>query len=258
MSPVVIGALIGAVLTLLLILANEVFGLLSSDRFPNAAFRWSAYLWFGLLSLFLGMSVAGSAGGAAEIDIDQVQFYGLFVLHLALMIFLAGWWVLSGRKPVLDFMNLRTDSLARDTAIGLFVGFGGWLFTMTAALTVSLIVQQLGLLPDDAAPPAMVDYMVNLAIWQKLLIILSAMTVEEFFYRGWLQKRFGLIVSTVVFAISHAGYGQPMFLIGVTAISLVIGVTFYYTRRLWPCIVAHGVFDAIQLLVIVPLITKYI
>ena len=82
------------------------------------------------------------------------------------------------------------------------------------------------------------------------------MTVEELFFRGWLQKRIGLLASTLIFAVSHAGYGQPFMLIGVTTISLVIGFTFYKTRNLVPCIIAHGVFDAIQIFLIVPFALK--
>jgi membrane protease YdiL (CAAX protease family) len=36
-------------------------------------------------------------------------------------------------------------------------------------------------------------------------------------------------------------------------ISLVIGWVFHRTGRLLPCIVVHGVFDSIQLLVVIPL-----
>jgi membrane protease YdiL (CAAX protease family) len=93
---------------------------------------------------------------------------------------------------------------------------------------------------------------------RKILIVLSAMTIEEAFFRGWLQKRVGLVASTILFAVGHAGYGQPFMLVGVLVISLVIGYTFYRTKNLVPCIVAHGVFDAIQLFVIVPVALKFI
>ena len=82
------------------------------------------------------------------------------------------------------------------------------------------------------------------------------MTVEEFFFRSFLQKRIGLVASTILFALAHFTYGNPMMLIGVTMISLVIAVTFYRTRNVVPGIIAHGVFDAIQLFVIVPAFVK--
>jgi membrane protease YdiL (CAAX protease family) len=82
------------------------------------------------------------------------------------------------------------------------------------------------------------------------------MTVEEFFFRSFLQKRIGLVASTILFALAHFSYGNPLMLIGVTVISTVIGIAFYRTRNVLPGIIAHGVFDAIQLFVIVPLAVK--
>jgi len=78
------------------------------------------------------------------------------------------------------------------------------------------------------------------------------MTVEEGFFRGFLQPRVGLLVSSVLFAFAHFSYGLPSLAIGVFTISLLIGYTFDRTRSLVPCIVVHGVFDAIQLLVVLP------
>jgi len=89
--------------------------------------------------------------------------------------------------------------------------------------------------------------------WKKALLVLSAMTVEEAFFRAWLQKRIGLIASTTLFALAHFTLGQPLLLIGVALISLVIGFTFYRTKNVLPGVVAHGVFDAVQLFVIIPI-----
>src|SRR5438045_3467298 len=92
------------------------------------------------------------------------------------------------------------------------------------------------------------------AAWKKGMLVLSAMTIEEAFFRGWLQKRVGLIASTLLFALAHASLGQPFLLIGVTFISLVISFVFYRTKNLIPDIIAHGIFDAIQLFVTIPIV----
>ena len=59
-----------------------------------------------------------------------------------------------------------------------------------------------------------------------------------------------------VFALAHFTLGQPLLLIGVAVISLVIGFTFYRTKNVLPGVVAHGVFDAVQLFVIIPIAFK--
>ena len=48
------------------------------------------------------------------------------------------------------------------------------------------------------------------------------------------------------------GRTAHLVLIGVTVVSLVIGIAFFRTRNVLPGVIAHGVFDAIQLFVIVP------
>jgi membrane protease YdiL (CAAX protease family) len=102
----------------------------------------------------------------------------------------------------------------------------------------------------------MIAWLAALPLWKKGMIVFSAMTVEEAFFRGWLQKRVGVILSTILFALAHSGFGQPLLLIGISVISLIIGLTFYRTKNLIPCIIIHGVFDGVQLFVIIPVIVK--
>jgi len=186
----------------------------------------------------------------------DIPFVQLFLLHAILIAFLAGWWLASGRPALREFLNIRHEKPAEVVAIGLSVGVGGWIITIVMALLVALLLQALGVFDQPPEPPAMIGWMANLAIWKKALIILSAMTVEEFFFRSFLQKRVGLVASTVLFSLAHFTYGNPLMLIGVTVISLVIGITFRRTKNVIPGIIAHGVFDAIQLFVIVPLAVK--
>jgi membrane protease YdiL (CAAX protease family) len=238
---------------LAIVVLNERFGLLRCDRFPNAAVKWFAYFWLGLLMIGMALVVTGSAltPQTAEM-LRETPFYSLFAIHVALVVFLLVWWLLTGRPPVREFLNIRYERPAEVVAIGTTVGVAGWIITITTALLVALLLRGVGAIDAPQEPPAMIGWMANLAIWKKALIILSAMTVEEFFFRSFLQKRIGLIASTILFSLAHFTYGNPLLLIGVTVVSLVIGITFYRTRNVIPGVIAHGVFDAIQLFVIVP------
>jgi membrane protease YdiL (CAAX protease family) len=247
---------VSTLLTGALIFANERYGLLASDRFPSVGVKWLAYGWIWFLITILTALVAQStvAGG---IDPAAISFWSLFTLHLLLIIFLIGWWLMAGRPPITRYLNLQRKDLGESLLLGVVVGVAGWVITIAIAIAVGLVLRATGMLPDDAQPSPVIPWMAALPIWKKALIVFSAMTVEEAFFRGWLQKRVGLVLSTILFAVSHAGYGQPLLLIGVTVVSLVIGITFYRTRNLWPCIVAHGVFDAIQLFILVPAVLKF-
>ena len=216
-----------------------------------------AYVWLGLFMLFIALLVTGSSLKTPTAkELAATPFYRLFALHAILIVFLIVWWLLSGRPRITDYLNIRTEGTGEAVMTGFAVGFGGWLFTLAVALVIGLILAAAGLIPKNPQPSPMIGYMAALPLWKKAVIVFSAMTVEEAFFRGWLQKRIGLLASTTLFAVAHSGLGQPLLLIGVFVISIIIGFTFYRTKNLIPGIIAHGVFDAIQLFVIIPVLFR--
>jgi membrane protease YdiL (CAAX protease family) len=239
-----------------IIVMNERYGIFRCDHFPSPAAKYGAYVWLGLIMfLLMFLVVASSQRVPTAQELARAPFYTLFLLHAILIVFLIGWWLLTRRPPIREFLNIRRP-YAQSIFGGFAVGLAGWIVTIALAATIALILRQTGILPKDMQPPPMIAWMANLPAWKKALVVLSAMTVEEAFFRGWLQKRVGLIVSTILFATAHVGLGQPFLLIGVTIISLIIGFTFYRTKNLIPGVIAHGVFDAVQLFVVIPIAFK--
>lgn len=246
-----------AVVWIAMVYLNERYNLFSADHFATPAHKWAAYAWLGLFMFGLALMIVGSAlRPPTARDLSRTPFYSLFTLHAILIVFLAGWWLLTRRPALTDYLSIRTDRPGEAVMTGFAVGIGGWLATITLALAIALVLSALGLIPKDPEPSPMIAWMANLPIWKKTLIVLSAMTVEEAFFRGWLQKRVGLVASSLLFALAHSGLGQPLLLIGVGIISLVIGFTFYRTKNLIPGIIAHGVFDFVQLFVIIPVVFR--
>lgn len=239
-----------------MLVLNERMNLFG-DRFASGAQKWIAYVWLGAFLLVLTMAiVASSTVEPTQAQLAKMPFYSLFAMHAILVAFLAGWWLLAGRPPIRRFLNIQPEHQGEAVLTGLAVGVGGWMFTIAIALVIALLLQASGMIPKEPKPPAMVVWIATLPAWKKAVLVLSAMTVEEAFFRGWLQKRIGLIASTILFALAHAGYGQPFLLIGVALISLVIGTTFYRTKNIIPGVIAHGVFDAVQLFVVIPIAFK--
>lgn len=242
---------------LAIVLLNERSNLLSCDRFSSTGAKWFAYVWLGGFMVLLAMLVTGSALTTVTAkQLTDTPFYSLFLMHVILVTFLVGWWVATGFPNLREFLNIRHERPAEVVAIGVSVGVGGWMITILSAMLVAFFLQATGVLDKPPDPPPMIGWMATLPWWKKALIVLSAMTVEEAFFRSFLQKRIGLVASTILFGLAHFTYGNPLLLIGVTVISLVIGVTFYRTKNVIPGVIAHGVFDAIQLFVIVPIAFK--
>lgn len=259
MSTIYIATSLALVLAVLLIAANERFALFSQDVFPTRSHKAGAYAaLIGLFGLLAFLVSASSEAPATAEQLSTMPFWSLFTMHGILLVFLAIWWSLTGRPALGTFFSIRRESAGDDTMAGLALGVGGWFITISIAIVVGLVLQAMGQIGDDVTPPAAVPWMAALPVWKKCLIIFSAMTVEELFFRAWLQKRIGLVLSTILFVIAHAGFGQPLMFIGIGVISLVIGITFHRTKSLVPCIVAHGVFDAIQLFIIIPVAVQFL
>ncbi|HEV7570430.1 MAG TPA: type II CAAX endopeptidase family protein [Thermoanaerobaculia bacterium] len=240
-----------------MIVMNERYRLFSVDRFSSTTMKIIAYAWLGILMFGLVILITGSSLRIPTAqELARVPFYSLFGLHAILFVFLLGWWLLTQRPPLGEFLNIPRRGNGEAVLTGFAVGVGGWIVTISIALIIGLLLVASGLMPKNPQPSPMIGWMAALPLWKKCVIVLSAMTIEEAFFRGWLQKRIGVIASTILFALAHSGLGQPFLLIGVTLISLVIGFTFYRTKNLIPGIIAHGIFDAVQLFVIIPVVFK--
>ena len=240
-----------------LIYLNERYRLFSSDEFSSPATKWIAYVWLGVFLFSLTFLIVGSSQHPPTAkDLSKVPFYSLFTLHAILFTFLVGWWLLTRRPPLGRFLTIPREGAGEAVMTGFAVGVGGWIVTILLALAIALILAATGVIPKNPQPSPMIGWMAALPLWKKATIVMSAMTIEEAFFRGWLQKRIGLIASTTLFALAHSGLGQPLLLIGVAIISLIIGFTFYRTKNLIPGVIAHGIFDAVQLFVIIPVVFK--
>ncbi|MGH9361704.1 MAG: lysostaphin resistance A-like protein, partial [Thermoanaerobaculia bacterium] len=147
----------------------------------------------------------------------------------------------------------RAPQPAREVGLGLVLGVAIWAAALGVLMAVALLVLALGgeeLLPK--APPALVPWIAALPWSVRLLVSLSAGAVEETFFRGFLQPRVGIFLATLLFALAHASYGQPLMLVGVAVLSLLYGALVRWRQSVWAAIAAHALFDAVQLLVIVP------
>jgi len=177
-----------------------------------------------------------------------------------LLFFLACYFALSGRRSIAEFLRLKSEHPAADIARGAFIGLAGWLLTIVTATVLLgvwyLVTRRLGAESGSNAISPTIEWLVSRPLSVKLLIVASAMVVEELFFRSFLQTRVGPVAATLMFTAAHGAYGQPLMLVGILVISTVLSITFARFRSVLPCIAAHGVFDAIQLFVVIPFILR--
>ncbi|HVG10615.1 MAG TPA: type II CAAX endopeptidase family protein [Thermoanaerobaculia bacterium] len=161
-------------------------------------------------------------------------------------------------RQFLSQFGFMAPDVPREIGVGVLVGIGSWGAVLAVAVVLGLIIMALG--GEDALPkqpPALIPWIVALPFGVRILISLSAGVVEETFFRGFLQPRIGIFLSTLLFVLAHSSYGQPFMLVGIGTLSLIYAFLVRWRQNIWPAIAAHFLFDAVQLLFIIPTLLKY-
>lgn len=224
-------------------------GAFRSDAFPDPRRRAGALVALGVTLAATTILPAFSLG--RPIDPARLSLLSILALQQLLALFLLSWWLLAGRPPLREFLALSTPDPARQARLGLVVGVAGWGLTVAAGLVVLGVLRFAGV--DEVRPiPPLVRWLASQPFGSRLVLVAAAMTVEEVFFRSFLQRRLGAAPASILFLVSHGGYGDPLFFVGLLAITVVLSETFERTGSVVAPMVAHGVFDAVQLLVILP------
>ena len=190
----------------------------------------------------------------AQFNPGELWFPLVFLGHAVLTVFLFLWWRLRGDVSLREFLSLSGEDLGSKVSDGLWYGAGCWVFAIAASMTMGNFAETVGGYTAPTSPPPVIVWMAELSVARKLAIVVMSMTVEEAFYRGFLQSRIGLMPSSILFAMGHYNYDSPFLVVGVFAVSLVIGRCFERTRDLLPCMIAHAVFNGVQLMVVLPFV----
>ena len=227
---------------------------------PDGVLRRGA-AWTGLaIGLYLGVFLALGALGVEIAWSPPASSASLFLVHVILLLSMALWFGLgvagadlSEPGLVARQLGLSAERPVFELLVGAGVGLGIWAAVLTCVVAFGILLSGVGL--EGALPggmPPMVEWIIAQPLWLRLLVSLSAGVVEELFFRGFLQPRIGLVGATVLFALAHLGYGEPFMLFGITLLSLSYGLLAKWRGSIYASIAAHAVFDAVQLLVLIP------
>jgi membrane protease YdiL (CAAX protease family) len=213
-------------------------------------------LWIGV---FLALAQVGLPPGPPR----AVAVPELFALHALFLVALLLWFLVGhagatppGRSLAAVFreqLGLAARNPVREAALGLGLGLLMWPALLVSLVVAAALLVMFGgqaLLPDE--PPGLIVWIAALPVPVKLGVALSAGVVEEVFFRGFLQPRVGVGVSTLLFVLAHLSYDQPFMLVGITLLSLFFAFLVEWRQNLWPAIAAHFLFDAVQLLFLIP------
>jgi membrane protease YdiL (CAAX protease family) len=224
-------------------------GCFERDHFPDERRRAGALVAFGVTLAATTILPAFQLG--RPIDPRRLSLPSILALQQLLALFLLVWWLLSGRPPLRKFLALETSDPVGQAKLGVGVGLAGWGLTVAAGLIVLGVLRFAGL--EEVRPiPPLVRWLASQPFGSRLVLVAAAMTVEEAFFRSFLQRRLGAVPASILFLVSHGGYGDPLFFVGLLAITATLAVTFEKTGSVVAPMVAHGVFNGVQLLLILP------
>lgn len=255
--PVLFGS--GLVLIVVFMVHGVRRGGFDRDAFPTAGRRRFALglLFFVLLTFVIVPFASGISGGAPENR--KISPASAFATPMLVLVFLSGYYLLSGKPPVLDFLKLRTEHPFRLLGVGVPIAGFAWAAAIAGSVAVELVLNLLvgAHAPKPGVSP-LIHAIVEMPVPMKVGIVLSAMFFEEAFFRSFLQPRIGAVGATLFFTLAHGVYGEPLMLVGILVLSAVLALTFELYQNALPGIMAHGAFDAFQLFVLIPLAMKVV
>ena len=152
-----------------------------------------------------------------------------------------------GRRGIgLDRFDPRADGL---------VGLGLWIASFVLVLILAWVFSPFGQREVDFLPN-------ELPLWFRwidaLVIAVTAGVTEEVVVRGYAQTRLEqlrvptavvLVLPTALWGVLHLYQGASAALT-IFCLGMLYAWYFHRTRRLWPIIIAHGLFDLTQLVLL--------
>ncbi len=251
LNPLDVVLLLGVACPLLpaIVWTAERKGCFRIDTFPSDAFLRSGLALFTFVLVLTTLMPAAALG--RRIDPGKLTLPRLLALQAVLLLFLLVWWLLSARPPLRSFLCLTGPHPLQQAGVGVVVGLAGWGLTVATGALLVLVTRAFHL-PTPGGLTPLVAGLARLPAIERLAIVAAAMTVEEFYFRSFLQRRLGAFPAAALFLVAHAGYGDPLFFVGLLAITAVLTLSFARTGSAIAAIAAHGTFDAIQLLLVLP------
>lgn len=74
-------------------------------------------------------------------------------------------------------------------------------------------------------------------------LFLVRVFLEEWFFRGFLTPKLGVILSSVFFALGHLAYGSIIEIIGAFVLGIFLSSMYKKNKNLWPNVFAHIIYN---------------
>lgn len=176
----------------------------------------------------------------SPIGMDGIILQGIMFAALALIG--VGWLSRKGMKEALNRLDIRKPSKKE---LGLSLAFTGIILGLVIAVGLAVSA----FYPEylNSGSDATVKMLGEITIAVAVIVSLCAGIGEELLFRGAMQPRFGILLTSVIFTVAHIQYPNPIQLGSLFAMSLIFG----YERQkagTVACIITHTLYDFFVLL----------
>lgn len=129
----------------------------------------------------------------------------------------------------------------RDTIYG-FLGF-------LALVAISLVLNVLFYYAGVGDYHNVVETVEGFPPYLIMFMIFFAPISEELFFRRLLTEKFGILISAVVFSISHFAYGSVIEIVGAFFMGIALGWLYKFSNSVIPVIISHLLFNLTSVIV---------
>lgn len=168
------------------------------------------------------------------------------ILNLVVLVLPVILWISfvhdTGPGGVARELGLDARDAPRQSLIGVAVAVGFILLIAAVAAVVSQFVH----IPENERA---LDIAKGLDVGSALIVATGAALSEEIYFRGFLQRRIGVVAQAVLFSLAHLSYVNVLEIAVTFALGLAFGLIRRQTGSLWAPVAAHFAFDFLELLV---------
>ena len=139
----------------------------------------------------------------------------------------------------LDFSSLKGKKLVSTIADSLKL----FVYMLALYFAIAIILSLFNLLDSDKVSTLLKSQ----PIYVLFIAVFFSPIAEEIFFRGYLQNKFGAVLSAIAFGSLHYyPYFSLAEILGALAIGLLLGSYVRKNNNLFPAIVAHMLFNALS------------
>lgn len=158
------------------------------------------------------------------------------------LIYLALLGKIKGRKKIFSELGLffREPKTELKNTVQLFCA----LFLVSAALSTLLAIAGMN---DLRLVQESLEFLKNEPIYIFGYLIIVRVFAEEVFFRGFLAKKTGIWVSSVIFALAHVMYGSVAEVLGAFVLGALLAYAYRANKNIVPSIFAHMAYNLIAI-----------